>query len=216
MAVTRADLPQFMVSSVEQTAGADSEGYAEWRLSGELSRTEGVTFDGWSFLLISGHESLVGEFTPPNAPSRTTFTTLLKERPEVLGLKLACLGPYWNPYQVWTVEDGPNAWTEGVFAASDVEAEYVEGTDGRRYHKLSKLAEPKTSSFRLQPTEGNQLPSRIVPEGWDHEHCEICNSHIDPGDKYFHHAEDNAFLCVSCYEKYVLRADIGFALPVPL
>ncbi|HEX4006562.1 MAG TPA: hypothetical protein VHX60_10335 [Acidobacteriaceae bacterium] len=211
---TRADLPQFTVTSVEGgEPGAD--GFIEWRLRGQLNQLEGVTLDGWSFLLLPGKESLTGDFGQPQGPHHeTSFCALTKtdqNRPEAEGLSLACLGPYHRPHHVLMVEDGPEAWVERVFAASDAVAEKFVGTDGQAYRKLSMAG--SAAGPGDDPSAKSEAMAWIVPGGWDHEHCEICNVHIDPEDRYFHHAEWRAFLCVSCYEKYVVLGNIEFALP---
>lgn len=202
---TRADLPQFKVSAVEQGVSAD-DGFTEWRLKGSLDRLQGISFDSWCYLLGSGRESFTGNFSLPVGETReTVFTTHRREKPAVEGLTLSCMGAYHQAYHVWMVEEGPKAWTETVFAASDAVAEHFVGTDGKTWRKLSKLT---TGELKQNGEE-----SWIVPGGWDHEHCAICSVHIDPGDRHFHHAELNEFLCVSCYERYVLAGDIGFTMP---
>jgi hypothetical protein len=206
---TRADLPQFHVLAVGQ-GSADENGYTERRLHGHLDRIGGLNFDPWCWLLLPGRGGLAGNFTPPTGPNHeTTFSTLEKERLQVEGMSLAILGAYHQAYHIWMVEDGPAAWTEALFAASDAVAERFVGTDGHAYRRLSKA-----SNWSPEPSARGPGEKWIVPGGWDHEHCEICNTHIDPQDRYFHHAEWNAFLCVSCYEKYVIPGSIEFALPV--
>jgi hypothetical protein len=212
--VTRADLPQFQVRAVEQGATA-SNGNIRWILHGTLSSTQGVDFKFWSWLLLPGRDGITGNFAEPRGPNlETTFTTSDKEKPQLEGLSLACLGAYHQAYHVWMVEDGPAAWTEGVFAASDAVAEHFVGTDGQNYRKLSKASDiPDRASESVQESDSAGGQSWVVPAGWDHEHCAICNAHVDPEDHYFHYEPFNAFLCVTCYQEYVLIGSIGFALP---
>ena len=49
----------------------------------------------------------------------------------------------------------------------------------------------------------------VVPNGWDHEHCELCNAHIDPGGTgYVDHSDH--WVCAGCYTKYVAVHDLSF------
>ena len=204
---TRADLPQFRVSAVEQGA-TNAEGYTEWGLRGTLDRLSSIDFDSWCYLLGPGRQNFTGNFTlPVGDRNETSFSMLEREKPSVNGLSLAYLSPAHQAYHVWMVEEGPSAWTSNTFEASDAIAERFIGTDGQSYRKTTKL---QTAS---QSTAADLGEKWIVPGGWDHEHCALCWTHIDPGDRYFHHSELNAFLCVRCFERYVVAGDISFATP---
>ena len=50
---------------------------------------------------------------------------------------------------------------------------------------------------------------RLIPSGWDHEHCELCNSHIDIDMVGFCDPDDRG-VCENCYSRYVLRHDLAF------
>lgn len=50
---------------------------------------------------------------------------------------------------------------------------------------------------------------RIVPSGWDHEHCELCKSHIDRGMFGYCDSQDR-WMCENCYERYVVPRDLPF------
>lgn len=202
---TRADLPQFKVSAVEQGA-TDEKGYTEWRLHGSLDRLGGIDFDSWCYLLGPGRQSFTGDFTEALRDSNErTFSMLDREKPLVEGVSLAYLGAAHRVYHVWMVEEGPSAWTENSFAASDALAERFIGTDGQSYRKTTKL-QPYARSAAADLGE-----KWIIPGGWDHEHCSICWTHIDPGDRYFYHAELDEFLCVACFDRHVVVGDISFA-----
>ena len=55
--------------------------------------------------------------------------------------------------------------------------------------------------------------TRIVPGGWDHEHCEICNECICliHGPDGYANKDDN-WVCPACYEKYVEPMSFDFLL----
>lgn len=42
----------------------------------------------------------------------------------------------------------------------------------------------------------------LVPEMWNHEHCEVCREHIEPGMTYWASSLDT-FLCDRCYDRYL-------------
>jgi len=57
----------------------------------------------------------------------------------------------------------------------------------------------------------------VSESGWDHEHCHVCDAHIEPGDEYWQSIEYDSTgarltweLCLACYdlwtEKSVERA----------
>jgi len=57
------------------------------------------------------------------------------------------------------------------------------------------------------PFEGQEFDKakwRVVPGGWDHEHCKVCRFSISNGHTYWAN-EDGVLLCDACHEHYVLR-----------
>jgi hypothetical protein len=179
MPSTRDDLPQFAIKSVERSE-QDDNGYIAWVLRGILNRTLGIPVDRWCFLLLPGQTCLTGTFTLSDEPDDVaSFATDAKEKPEVIGIALAQLSSYWQPQHIWMIEDGPESWTEQVFSASDaVEDSFVE-PNGQSWGRLSEAS----SAPSLDSS------SRVVPGGWDHEHCSLCNTHIDPGDRFFYSSQ---------------------------
>jgi ribosome-binding protein aMBF1 (putative translation factor) len=51
--------------------------------------------------------------------------------------------------------------------------------------------------------------AQVVTDGWDHEHCELCNKHIDPGD-YACINTDRLWVCLSCFDNYAKPRDLSF------
>lgn len=188
MPSTRIDLPQFTISAVDQ-GERDADGSVAWVLRGELNRTLGIPTDTWCFLLLPGQESLTGTFTLSDGPNGDAgFVIDAKEKPDVIGIALAQLSDYWRPHQIWMIEDGPAGWIEQVFSASDAVEDSFVDPEGQSWRRLRKApSDPLNSSS-----------SRIVPSGWDHEHCSLCNAHIDPDDRFFYSPKHCEYLCVSC------------------
>jgi len=49
---------------------------------------------------------------------------------------------------------------------------------------------------------GEELPHGVVvvKNGWDHEHCEVCWTHINPGD-YAYTNERDLWQCLNCFDE---------------
>jgi len=96
------------------------------------------------------------------------------------------------------LEEGAR-WEKVVFHATDAVQESYTTEDGKHFRKLSKMR------------GGQELPTgaQFVTSGWDHEHCELCNKHIDPGDCAYTNA-DGLWVCLSCFEDYVNPKNLSF------
>jgi hypothetical protein len=99
--------------------------------------------------------------------------------------------------------------------AEDFEARDTSIVDGREVKVWTKLAPVRDSDGRTRHHPANNQTSspgfgtRLVPLGWDHEHCELCNTHIDAGDFGYCDSDEN-WLCEKCYERYVVQRDLAF------
>jgi len=141
----------------------------------------------------------------------TGFATLESNdqlRPQlVVGATAPCVDAYWGSNEVNIILDPAHSWTKVVFAATDA----------------FERPEPQGPTFGSQrvaldgrtwrPAVGQALPGeRLVPAAWDHEHCLICFTAINPGDTAFVEP-DGYWACSECYEKYVRQRDLGFLFP---
>src|SRR6516165_9974135 len=84
--------------------------------------------------------------------------------------------------------DRSEKWTKILFHATDaVEVIETEG-DGKQIRGIRKLK------------SGEQVPAgaTVIKNGWSHEHCEVCWTHIDPGDHAYRNERD-LWLCPSCF-----------------
>ena len=51
--------------------------------------------------------------------------------------------------------------------------------------------------FRGQPFD--PAVYELVPDGWDHEHCDVCNTRINDGDEYWANTgPEHVDLCIAC------------------
>jgi hypothetical protein len=115
----------------------------------------------------------------------------------VEGATFALCSEYWSD-KLNLVLDKNLRWNRITFAALDA---FVEPAETPGWRKWSAAT----------PEDKNRTDGKIAPGGWDHEHCEICWTHIDPGDDGYKN-EPNNWVCVKCFERYVAPHDLRFAL----
>jgi hypothetical protein len=61
---------------------------------------------------------------------------------------------------------------------------------------------------RILPGDEPPADAEVVKGAWDHEHCEICWTHIRPGHKAYYTCP--SFLCKRCYKRHVEAGDLSF------
>jgi hypothetical protein len=51
----------------------------------------------------------------------------------------------------------------------------------------------------------NDASANVVPDGWDHEHCELCWAKISrlPADSAEGYSDGDRWMCVECFNRYV-------------
>lgn len=98
---------------------------------------------------------------------------------------------WWTPRQAELVEDRSRHWRMQAFRPSDALA-FPREEDSVVRQKLAD--EPAAAE------------ARVMPDGWDHEHCALCSQTISlhPGGQASGYADGRDWLCRDCYERYVL------------
>jgi hypothetical protein len=226
---TLEDLPKFIVTGVRP--GATSEaGYTSFELEGGF---DGVPPSGFNhvvdgigplwFWLVFGMRgyicaSVQSHIKETNA---TVLTFEVKGVPNIApGQGLAYLSSYWQGYHVGMVLDPNWGWERTQFRGTDAIAEDYEAKDvsivgGREVKVWTKLepAGEATGQSRHYPAPDQSLPvrsgTRLVPAGWGHEHCELCNEHIDAG-MFGYRDLGECWVCEKCYQRYVTPHDLAF------
>lgn len=225
---TLEDFPQFAIKDVRPGARSD-DGYQLFEIEAgfdpilehrfdEMMKGVGVQ---WFWLLFGERNSL----TPMlKSFDRQTKTAILicyeKEEPRLTGLALPYLSPSWQAFHVWMVLDPNWGWERKQFQGIDAiseeyEAEKVSIVDGREVKIWSKLepAGMDTGQSRHYPAIDQTSPvrsgTRLIPGGWGHEHCELCNKHIDAGMVGYCDRGEK-WMCQDCYDRYVLPRDLAF------
>jgi hypothetical protein len=218
---TLEDFPHFIVANIRR-GDTGEDGYTRFELDGRFDRGIEESVQAWFFLLFDEHRSVC--VTLQSFDKETNAATLTcdeKDEPDVAGHSLAYLSRYWRPHVIWMILDKSWGWQRKQFRgldaiAEDFEAKSVSIVDGREvkfWTKLEPVRETEGQSRHYPPASDQNSPhgpaSRLVPLGWDHEHCELCNVHVDVGD-FGYCDTDNQWLCEKCYEKYVVRRDLAF------
>ena len=136
----------------------------------------------------------------PNSKTIEFFVTPAKPMPRP-GDSFPYVDYYWNPKQVSFALEAASAWRRVRFMPQDAV----------RYHDPAVPGWWK-SHLASVPVSRGAKDVHIIKGGWDHEHCNLCQSSI--GDAraphgYFSKA-DNDWLCVRCYEEYIAAHDLRF------
>ncbi len=181
------NLPQFTVTEIELRG-------AVWILSGCFNHLDGVR-EGRGALYLSPGKFLVGDLESLDRETHDAeFNTLDPQRPS--GLPVGATHPwidgYWEPRHIAAILDTQHEWRRVIFQAADAFERRVAGQ--RIVRKAT--GEP----------EGNE---KLAAGQWDHEHCFLCNAHIDPGSVGYVDRNDD-WLCGGCYQAYAEPHDLGF------
>ncbi len=225
---TLEDLPKFVVTAVRRGA-ASEDGYTSFELEGNFGSILQVRFnqiiDGqgprWFWLLFGERGCLCPSLKSFDKEANTAILTCKRrEEPRVVGLALTYLSSYWQAFHVWMVSDPAWGWERKQFRGTDAVAEdyeakdvsIVEGREVRVWTKLEPTGANRGQS-RHYPATDQTLPvrsgTRLVSEGWGHEHCELCHDHIDAG-MFGYCDPGNRWMCEKCYERYVTHHDLAF------
>jgi|GEM_PF-1572296 len=216
------DFPSLTVTHVRR-GETSSMGYTEFEVEGTFERFNQIkeTECTWFWLLIGEHDCLCAQIRSLDKDTGAAVVTCDREKmPDIVGEKLFYLSPYWQAYNIWMVLDPNWGWERAQFQRVDAVAESYDSqdvsiVDGREVRKWTKLgrADKKGHESRYYPAQeqssGVDDPSRIIPSGWDHEHCDLCKAHIDAG-VFGNRDPDGRWMCESCYEKYVKPRDLSF------
>ena len=217
---TLEDFPKFVVSASHRGPTSDT-GYTTFEFDGNFDRIIENIDPHWFWLLFGEQDYICASLkSTAKETGVATLTCDARDEPKIVGQTLAYLSPYWQAYHVWMVLDGNWGWEKREFQGADAVAEDYEAKDvsivaGREVKVWTKLepAEGRGGQSRHYPAPDQTLPpvsgSRLVPAGWGHEHCELCNAHIDAGD-FGYCDPGERWMCEKCYERYVMQRDLAF------
>ncbi len=214
------DLPQFTVTAFRRGATSDS-GYTHFELEGSFDRITAAIDSPWFWLLYGERECICASLESLDKASNAALLTCDEQtEPRILGQSLAFLSPYWQAFHVWMVLEPRWVWERKELGGSDAVAEdyeaeepsFVDGREIRVWTKVEPLAGARGQT-RHYPASDQTLPvrpgTRIVPSMWDHEHCELCRTHIDAGQFGYCDLSEH-WLCEKCHAQYVVNNDLAF------
>ncbi len=222
------DFPKFLVTAVRRGATSDN-GYQWFEIEGSFDPALESSFERiierigprWFWLLFGERECLCPMLKSFDKQTRTAILTCQeKEELTILGMKLAYLSSYWQSFDIWMVLDPNWGWERRQFQGTDAVAEDYEAKDatvvgGREVRVWTKLKPIGAASgqSRHYPATVQTLPvrpgTRLVGKAWDHEHCALCNKHIDAG-MFGYCDPGERWMCENCYERYAVRRDLAF------
>lgn len=127
-----------------------------------------------------------------------------------VGATFPLITSYWNAHVYAAILDEGRRWSKQIFKPTA--AFESNANDGG----VERSTPTMSGKRRIFPNRTEGDPGvRIVPKGWDHEHCEICNDHIDEANPVAFVDQTNIWLCERCYEAFVERHDIAFVVDFP-
>src|SRR4029077_19282236 len=220
------DFPRFAVTAMRKHP-PDAKGYTHFELDGRFDRLIDGIGDRWFWLLIGEKDCFTAQVKLLDQKAlfdqETLVATLVgceEEIPNMVGMTLFYLSSRWQCFHIWMVLYPKWRWERVLFQASDAVAEDFDSKDvsiigGREVKRWTKLqrADKKGHQTRSYPAydqaPGSGDAPKVIPGAWDHEHCELCGGHIDPGGVGYR--DPNArWVCVDCHKKYVEPHDLSF------
>jgi len=215
------DLPHFLVTGI-QKAESHNTGYAEFELLGVFDKVDDVR-EGRGWLLLPERKCLIGDLISLDLAAKTAvFLTAERPDPDVVGAKLPFLDGYWQAYHVWMVVEPRWSWMPVIFQARDAvgrrfqaeDVQLIDGDEVKAWIEVKEMAAQsgKSRYYPVHPDPVTALSTNAdgtIAGGWDHEHCELCNTHIEPSDRGYVDPSEH-WVCEGCYTKYVLAHDLSF------
>jgi hypothetical protein len=186
-----ADLNQFFVFHIDRK-------HEQTLITGRLSKP-GQPYPGQHVsLYVSLDADVAARVTEVDPDAGTAALALWEEHlhPVVVpGASFPMYDNYWS-YRVRLVLDKGLTWAHKQFASPDA-FEQLSAQGGRMWR-------------RAEPGDELRTDGKIIPCGWDHEHCELCWTHIDPSNPHGYESANGDWVCARCYERFVEPGDLRF------
>jgi len=181
-----------------------------WRVTAEMLWDPPVSKDSvewfWAISWNKGYYDYVPCLLSYDSDTKCANLSFNEEQLDFkVGDSLFCFRAYWQGYHFRMVDDPGWPWRQITWRSSAAKESFFTDAEGNRWRVLQDSTGQKS---RLYPMR-EQDSAEVLMIDWDHEHCELCNTHIENGFTAFQD-EDSHFLCVACYEKYVLPHDLTF------
>jgi hypothetical protein len=182
-----ADLPHFVVAAVHED-----------RCTGRFAPSPWIG-EGWiAGLYLGGGRFLWGRFRGVDEAKRTA-SFYPNQVAELSALRLEDSYPFMDGYwgeRAELVLNESRRWQPARFEPSDM-VRFPAAGGGWMATRSSPAAPPG---------------GEVVPGGWDHEHCEICQKKIGCGgepDGFF--SPPDSWVCEECYRSFIVPRSLAFA-----
>lgn len=205
------DVPTITVSHIRSL---DPSNAFDCEVSGNVSRVHQLDVGcGYWLYLAGGDYSPLARVVSLDQKASTALlncTIFATSHSIIVGETYPLITEYWNTYVYAAILDSNRVWTQTEFKPSGSFASTIPG-----YTVSTNPARPGLS--RQYPSSDESLDDsiRIVDGGWDHEHCEICNGHIDADDRIGFVDARGLWLCAKCHEAFAVPHDLQFVVDFP-
>jgi hypothetical protein len=191
------DLPRFTVIEIRSPGGEGNT-----LIIGHLSHLRGVRSPR-GYLYRAHGPSVMGdlEAIPSTSAEPARFLTPDAEYAPDLkpGVSYPWLDGSWKPYHLKMALSPAERWQRRVFSSSPA-----------RYFELDGVLGWQPVDAKL-PHGATDLGVR--PGDWNHERCELCPEELEAARSSEAFVDpDGRWICAHCFENYVKRSDISFAL----
>jgi len=194
------DLPRLTIEAVE-----DRRCHAAFEPSSMIG-------ERWIGCLHADDRFVWGRFVDVDAERRRC--AFLLDDPTVT-LVTGTSYPYFDGYwgeRAELVLDARRSWEPRRFAPQDA-VEFR--TDSGRV--LQSTSKPNAERlYRRESSEGASEGARVVPGGWDHEHCAVCWETIGTATSEAFFSEPSEWVCAACYARFIVPRSLDFINPEAL
>ena len=191
--MTLNDLPAFAVEQI--TSASD-----ELRLRGRFSHLTGVQL-GRAYLYCGDAQWPGDQIECDTGTRNAVFTAPSWVQRDLIkvGSVVPWLPTRWQFFDVNMILR--SRWERRAFVPSD--AQHFQLGD---VHGWTKIGAQLNSG---------EVPTHIERDGWDHEECRICDTHIGRGGSLEGHVnQDDQWLCQTCFERYGQPRDLAFIFAI--
>lgn len=156
------------------------------------------TYDSWvGYIFTIDGRYCHGQFNRRGSLNQFTFHPRNFKKMELeVGDSYYYLDSYWGE-RAALVLDRDHKWMRKEFQAQD--AFEPEWSPRGGAHYWGKAHENATA------------PGRVIPGGWNHQHCAICWSKISQSEQmHGYRSEEDIWVCEACYNRYIKPGSLDF------
>lgn len=187
------NFPQFTVTKIQKNNNT-------FEVSGIFNHTKNLLES--RYWLINNDECPIGDLFNFKENEKIGAFTIFGEDGDIEKIQTsktyACLSISWNWNLYRAILDPTTVWHKDTFKPSDAQVFYLPN-GVRGWCKFGQAINHKDAKI-----------GEVIKDGWDHEECEICYSHIGRGGNSEYYKYDWHWLCIDCFNKYASKHDLSF------